>query len=65
MTQQQIRDKKVEYIKKIDELNRQIEHVRIDFQHLYLECKHPDKYGTNAMGRDPNGAKCPDCGKSW
>ena len=65
MTQAEIRAKKVEYIDKIAGLNRQIDHVRVDFQHLYLECEHPDKYSHNAMGRDPHGARCPDCGKCW
>lgn len=65
MTQQQIRDKRVEYILKIDELQKEIEHIHVDFQHLYLTCEHPDKFSHNAMGRDPDGAYCPDCGKSW
>lgn len=65
MTQTEIRAKRAEYAKQLEELDRQIKHVVVDIQHLHLDCKHPNKYSHNAMGRDPNGARCDDCGKCW
>lgn len=38
---------------------------RIEVQLMQAQCKHKAKYATNCMGRDPGGAYCPTCGKSW
>lgn len=65
MTPAEIRAKHAEHIAKLQDLRKQIEHVQVDLKHLALDCQHPDKYAHNAMGRDPGGAHCPDCGKSW
>ena len=60
-----IRTKHTEYINQIRDLEKQIEHVRVNMKHLQLDCKHQAKYSTNTWGRDPGGAYCPDCGKNW
>lgn len=65
MTKEEIQTKCKELSGKIRAFQLEIEHVRIDIKHVQLECLHPDKYGTNTWGRDPGGAYCPDCGKSW
>jgi len=65
MTLEEIRTKRKELGKKIKELQLQIDHVIIDLKHLRLDCSHPNKYSSNTWGRDPGGAECPDCGKSW
>lgn len=65
MTPAEIQIKRRQLDAKIADLELQIKHVKLDREHLFLECKHFDKYETNYMGRDPGGAHCPDCGKSW
>lgn len=64
MTIEEIRARYKECAAKLRDLKTQIEHANIDFQHLYLECPHPDKHYYNDP-RDPGGAHCEDCGKVW
>lgn len=65
MSAEDIATRKKELDDRAKELKKQQDHLQVDYQHLYLDCEHPKKYGTNTWGRDPGGAYCPDCGKSW
>jgi hypothetical protein len=62
MTLEEIRQRRAELDEKLKRLNKELDHIKIDYQHLYLECDHPRKFETNCMGRW-EGWHCPDCGK--
>ena len=47
------------------DLAKQRDHLRLEYQHLQLDCEHPNKESQNTWGRDPGGAYCHDCGKHW
>lgn len=64
MTKEDIRFRRKALTDLIADLNRQIDHIKVDLQHLYLDCPHPDRKYYNDP-RDPGGSDCPDCGKSW
>ena len=38
-----------------------LDHIRVDFQHLYLDCGHPNKTSGSFMGR-VDWTACEDCG---
>lgn len=63
--QRLIRELYKELLNSVRDLQKMIEHKRIEMKHVRLDCEHPDKYSTNTWGRDPGGAYCPDCGESW
>lgn len=62
MTPTQIRAKRKKLEKQMKDLDRQIEHIRVEMGALSSECEHPNEYATSCMG-DP-GTHCPDCGHS-
>jgi transposase-like protein len=64
MTLEEIHKRRDKLKAQLAELNKQIAHIRVEFQHLYLECPHTNSYNTNCCGRDPGGWYCPDCGQS-
>ena len=63
MTKAEIIARRAELRKKIREHQIAIEHIQVDFKHLYLECTHPDKtHYTDISG--VGCSDCPDCGWS-
>lgn len=59
-----IKTKRKELDDRMKDLNKQIAHLQVEYQHLYLDCEHPNKkYYYDC--RDGGGSDCPDCGKSW
>lgn len=64
-TPEDIRERRAELAERMKKLNAKRDRLSLKFKHVQDECAHPNKYGTDSMGRDPNGAHCPDCGKSW
>jgi len=63
MTQEEIRQRRIELEAKIQELRRQIDHVKVDLNHLRTFCSHPDMTHGSCMGE--SSGHCPDCGLSW
>lgn len=39
---------------------RQLAHIRVDYEHLYTDCKHPNASSGYCMN-EPS-SRCPDCG---
>lgn len=65
MTVYEIRELRDKLRKRSQDLDWEHKVLALDYERLYLECSHPNKYETNTWGRDPGGAFCPDCGKNW
>ncbi len=61
MTQDKIRAQRDALTEQGDELDRQREHLRVEWGALQRKCKHPDKRRYMAMGREES-VMCPDCG---
>jgi uncharacterized coiled-coil DUF342 family protein len=64
-TLEEIRSRRGKLLEKMTRLDQKRDRLMLKIRQLYDECPHTNKYSTNAMGRDPGGAYCPDCGKSW
>ena len=61
MTREQVRARRAELNARYEELNRQLRHVRVDRDHLYIECGHPGMKSYRDR-TDTLCSYCDDCG---
>lgn len=61
ISREEVKRRRAELVAKAADLRRQLAHVHVDFQHLYLDCGHPNARGyTDRSGTSCS--TCDDCG---